>query len=263
MRIGFGIEAPWAGWGLSGETPMAAAGGRARLGDAQWLFPGARSGRVEIRRVSILLISITLHLCAWLVYQHRPPAITQPRLLNSMEVALVTPLPAPKPAPPSPVVPEPRQEARPLPPDPKPQPKLAPKKPKPKPAVAKEARTETLQETTAAASPPPSVAPAAPAQPASDPYIEASYNAAYLRNPPPSYPAVARERHWEGTVVLRVEVTAEGHPGQVNIDRSSGHEILDEAATEAARQWRFVPAKRGETALSSWVLIPIEFKLRR
>ncbi|WP_156302684.1 energy transducer TonB, partial [Methylogaea oryzae] len=94
------------------------------------------------------------------------------------------------------------------------------------------------------------------------PFVEASYRASYLNNPAPKYPMLAKERHWEGLVVLKVQVLADGSSGGVSVEQSSGHDVLDEAAAEAARHWRFVPAKRGEDNVTSVVLVPIEFKLR-
>jgi periplasmic protein TonB len=86
--------------------------------------------------------------------------------------------------------------------------------------------------------------------------------AGYLNNPKPHYPGIARSRHWEGLVLLRVYVTAEGRCGNLNVARSSGHDVLDESAVEAVRTWRFVPGKRGDTPIASWVTVPIEFSLR-
>lgn len=84
----------------------------------------------------------------------------------------------------------------------------------------------------------------------------------YLNNPKPHYPSIARSRHWEGLVYLRVYVTPDGHCGNLNIQRSSGHDVLDESAMTAVRKWRFVPGKRGGTPIASWVTVPIEFRLR-
>ena len=62
-------------------------------------------------------------------------------------------------------------------------------------------------------------------------------------------------------MVLRVFVTADGHCGDLSVQRSSGHEALDEAAMDAVKQWRFVPGKHGDSAVASWVNVPIEFSL--
>lgn len=87
-------------------------------------------------------------------------------------------------------------------------------------------------------------------------------NADYLHNPRPDYPAQAKRMGWEGRVVLRVEVLANGNAGAVSVARSSGHELLDEAALEAVRRWKFVPAKRDGTAVNSSVNVPINFNLK-
>jgi periplasmic protein TonB len=84
----------------------------------------------------------------------------------------------------------------------------------------------------------------------------------YLNNPKPHYPGIAKSRHWEGLVMLRVYVTPDGRCGNLNIYRSSGHDVLDESAMEAVRNWRFVPGKRGDTPIASWATVPIEFRLR-
>jgi protein TonB len=87
------------------------------------------------------------------------------------------------------------------------------------------------------------------------------FRAAYLRNPPPTYPASARRRGEEGTVTLRVLVSAEGTPERVELERSSGSNALDLAALESVRQWRFAPARRGGAAHEAWVVVPIVFRL--
>jgi periplasmic protein TonB len=86
--------------------------------------------------------------------------------------------------------------------------------------------------------------------------------AGYLNNPKPHYPGIARSRHWEGLVYLRVYVTADGRCGNLNLQRGSGHDVLDESAMAAVRKWKFVPGKSGGTPVASWVTVPIEFSLR-
>lgn len=90
---------------------------------------------------------------------------------------------------------------------------------------------------------------------------EATLDAHYADNPQPSYPAIALRQGLQGRVMLRVHVTEEGISATVMIERSSGYEILDESAVEAVKQWRFNPAKRGETAIASSVIVPIVFIL--
>ncbi|ENO95079.1 TonB family protein, partial [Thauera phenylacetica B4P] len=107
---------------------------------------------------------------------------------------------------------------------------------------------------------PPAAAPAATAAPAT--VTAARFDAAYLNNPRPGYPALSRRLREEGQVTLRVLVSPDGQPAQVELRTSSGSERLDRAAREAVARWRFVPARRGDIAIESWVLVPIVFKLQ-
>ncbi|MBI4989165.1 MAG: energy transducer TonB [Rhodocyclales bacterium] len=106
-----------------------------------------------------------------------------------------------------------------------------------------------------------SAAPAAPAAPA--PILPPRFDAAYLNNPRPPYPPLARRMGEEGKATLRVFVTPEGLPGQIDLAESAGSPRLDEAALEAVRHWRFVPARQGETAVAAWVRVPIAFRLEK
>ena len=56
---------------------------------------------------------------------------------------------------------------------------------------------------------------------------------------PPRYPASARRRGQEGTVLLAVTVAADGSVSEVLVARSSGHAVLDDEAVRTVRQWRF------------------------
>jgi TonB family protein len=84
----------------------------------------------------------------------------------------------------------------------------------------------------------------------------------YAENPNPPYPREARERGHQGEVLLRVEVLVNGRVGQIEIKRSSGHESLDQSALSTVKQWKFVPAKKGENPVPLWVHIPIKFQLQ-
>lgn len=90
---------------------------------------------------------------------------------------------------------------------------------------------------------------------------EARFDAAYLNNPAPDYPRLSRRRGEEGRVLLRVRVLADGRPDSVEIQGSSGHPRLDDAARDTVRSWRFVPARRGDVAIDSWLGVPIVFRL--
>lgn len=190
-----------------------------------------------------------------------PVANASPPPVAKTPVEVVQPPQAPTPAPSREIVAAPTSPApvsvAPAPPSPEPLPRASP------PAAV-------------ASSPVPPQAPVqAPAQasvqaPATSPAVPAAaprttapgFAAGYLANPQPDYPAVARRRGEQGTVYLRVRVSAEGVPLQVVIDRSSGSPMLDRAAQErVASAWRFTPARRGDQAVEGEVIVPIVFRL--
>lgn len=82
-----------------------------------------------------------------------------------------------------------------------------------------------------------------------------------IQSSPPTYPQTAIERRWEGTVLLRLRVTAEGHVDRVAILNSSGYDVLDGEAVRAIRAWRFVPATRDGHPVASFVRLPVRFDL--
>jgi protein TonB len=85
-----------------------------------------------------------------------------------------------------------------------------------------------------------------------------------MDNPRPRYPEAAARGRVEGTVVVRVWVSAGGRAMETRVDSSSGSDALDEAAVAAVRVWRFVPATNatGESVACE-ATVPIEFRLRR
>ena len=84
----------------------------------------------------------------------------------------------------------------------------------------------------------------------------------YAENPKPIYPQEAKEKGHEGEVVLRVEVLSNGRVGQIEVRRSSGYESLDRSALSTVKQWKFIPAKKGDIPIPLWVNIPIKFQLQ-
>jgi periplasmic protein TonB len=90
---------------------------------------------------------------------------------------------------------------------------------------------------------------------------EPDYKAEYLNNPKPPYPLVARRLGYQGKVILHVEVLAEGRAGQIHLDSSSGHDMLDNAAIQTVRSWHFTPARHLGQPVTQWFLIPINFFL--
>lgn len=81
-------------------------------------------------------------------------------------------------------------------------------------------------------------------------------------NPAPSYPPIARLRGQYGRVVLRVEVSPSGDAETVRVAESSGYDVLDRAAADAVKQWRFIPARRNGSAVAAMVHVPVRFALQ-
>lgn len=136
-------------------------------------------------------------------------------------------------------------------PDPKPQPLLAINEPAaaPSPIAAPAPTPQPAEPVAAQPTPPAAVTPP-------------QFNADYLNNPAPSYPSLSRRLGEEGRVMLRVFVDERGLPARIEMRSSSGHDRLDQVALETVKQWKFVPARRGDQAVSAWVLVPISFSLR-
>jgi protein TonB len=84
----------------------------------------------------------------------------------------------------------------------------------------------------------------------------------YVRAPSPVYPRESTRKRERGTVVLRVLVDALGHPAQIQIERSSGFDRLDNAARDAVGKALFRPHEVNGIAQPAQVLIPIEFTSR-
>jgi TonB family protein len=84
----------------------------------------------------------------------------------------------------------------------------------------------------------------------------------YVENPKPAYPFEARERGYEGEVLLKVEVLPNGRVGEVIVEKSSGYEVLDQSALATVKKWRFIPARKGKVAFACFVNIPVKFQLR-
>jgi protein TonB len=131
------------------------------------------------------------------------------------------------------------------------------------PALVPVAVPEQIAEPAPVAEPVAAVAtPAVVPAPAAIAATEPEYTAAYLNNPPPAYPLAARRMGLQGRVVLNVEVLASGACGHISIQTSSGYALLDKAALETVRSWRFVPARQAGNSVDKWFMIPVQFSLR-
>ncbi|WPZ34297.1 TonB family protein [Thalassobaculum sp. OXR-137] len=89
----------------------------------------------------------------------------------------------------------------------------------------------------------------------------AEFSVGSAGNPAPDYPFRARQRGWEGRVVLRVAVDRSGHPVRIAVAESSGHGVLDTAAHQTVATWVFRPARRGGQPVAGETLVPVVFRL--
>ena len=185
--------------------------------------------------------------------QSRPPAVDQPAQPPAVKQAAEPPKPPIK-------TPGPAREAAgtmmPLSPDvaaPKP---AEPRSPKPTEAAA--AQTKPAETAPARTRP----AETAAAQPRQAPVFdlagtESDSNAVALgsnivpaspdnrfRNRPPIYPPEAEISGEHGAVLVVIHVSETGIASGVDVAQSSGVEVLDRAAVDAVRKWRFRPALR-------------------
>ncbi|MBK5915396.1 energy transducer TonB [Rhodocyclus purpureus] len=199
--------------------------------------------RVSARGVALVALA-HLALLGLLMNFDTPPLAT-PSATLTVDLIAAEPAAAAKPTPPAPSRPQPRTQPAQL-------------------AAPKEAASiATVSE------PPTPLRASSPGTPAKAAASEATsavsaprFDADYLHNPTPVYPAMARRMGEEGRVMLRVFVEASGRAGQVEVQGSSGSPRLDGAAQEAVWRWRFVPARRGDEAVDAWVMVPIVFNLR-
>jgi protein TonB len=177
--------------------------------------------------------------------------------------------------------PQPKVEAPPPAPKPKPKPESKPSPRPPQPVVsAKPREIQAPVERAPVSESALSAPPAEPAPVAAGPdsgtgapgpgtgvgkgdvgIVAPRFDAAYLNNPRPEYPRIARRMGEQGRVLLNVFVSAAGNAEKVEIRTSSGHARLDQAAREAVQRWKFVPARRGDEPVSAWVIVPISFVL--
>ncbi len=83
---------------------------------------------------------------------------------------------------------------------------------------------------------------------------------AVLRQVDPVYPDFARKARIQGPVVLLMTVDEGGQPIQVQV--LEGHPAFHEAAKQAARQWRFEPARMNGRPVSAAFRLTIRFSLK-
>lgn len=98
-------------------------------------------------------------------------------------------------------------------------------------------------------------------EPAAAPVSMPNPGASDLSNPKPPYPAMSRKKGEQGTVMLKVCVSAIGQVDSVAVAKTSGFERLDSAAASTVERWRFYPARKGGQAIPMCYQLPVRFTL--
>jgi protein TonB len=78
--------------------------------------------------------------------------------------------------------------------------------------------------------------------------------------PPPVYPDLARAARLEGTVILEATIDETGAVTNVKVLRSIP--LLDRAATDAVRRWRYTPTRLNGVPVPVLMTVTVTFTLR-
>lgn len=80
----------------------------------------------------------------------------------------------------------------------------------------------------------------------------------------PPYPPLDVRLGHEGTVVLRLTISAEGRVTEASVARSSGSDSLDNVARSwVMAHWRYQPAVHGGMAVPATATVGVQFNLRQ
>ena len=211
--------------------------------------------------VLVAVLAIHLGLLTWALNHMvlpQPETVVPP----SVQGILIAPAPPPKPK----VVSEPKplKSAKPKSaPQNQPTPQV---QDKPSPIVQAQANdTAKPQDTVVTQTAEPAPAPTTPntnnAVPVEAPVVPPRTDASQLNNPAPQYPPISRRLGEEGRVLIDVYILPNGTVGEIKLQRSSGYPKLDAAALSAVKNWKYVPARRGNTPIPYWYVQPISFTL--
>jgi TonB family protein len=76
-----------------------------------------------------------------------------------------------------------------------------------------------------------------------------------LSAPQPNYPLAARQNRIQGSGVFKLVLVKDGRVHSIQVIKSTGSKVLDDAAETALRQWRFEPG------LVKEISVPVRFTL--
>jgi protein TonB len=210
-----------------------------------------------VKRPLIIFYALALAFHALVLFYLKPPAPRPPKIFNEtyVDVTLATP-PPPQPEPKPVVVPPPPQpiiETTPPKPEEKPQPPPPPKpemtipEPKPQPAPPPPA-------------PKPVVIPPTQPKPPTEEYVPVT-QPTFAMQATHVYPPEAARRHQQGTVVLMLYINGIGALDKIEIVKSSGFPLLDEAAIREMKLSKFKPAMDGAIPIRSRAQASVSYRL--
>jgi protein TonB len=207
-----------------------------------------------VKRPLIIFYAIALAFHAVVLFWLKPPAPKPPKIFNEtyVDVTLTTPPPHPEPKPIVVPTPQPKIETPPPKPEEKPQPP-----PPPKPEM-------TIPEPKPNPPPPPPVQPAvvptAQPKPPTEDYVPVT-QPTFAVQATHVYPPEAARRHQQGTVVFMLYINGSGELDKIEIVKSSGFPLLDEAAIREMKLSKFQPAMDGAIPIRSRAQASVTYRL--
>jgi protein TonB len=201
--------------------------------------------------VPVVLVCVVHAAVLALLWRAAPVSAAAPQVLDVVMISA----PVPEVAPPAPVPPPKPEPVKPKvePVKPKPEPVLRVPAPKPVPQAVPEPAPAPV------APPPAAVVPSATPVEAPPVVIPPRVDASYRGNPKPRYPPASERLGEKGTVLLNIYVKEDGSVGEIELKKSSGYSRLDQSAMTTVKQWKLVPARRGNEPIAMWYLLPIKF----
>lgn len=85
---------------------------------------------------------------------------------------------------------------------------------------------------------------------------------ALLHGAKPEYPPLARRNRVQGSVTVRMLVSAQGVPGEITVIKSDPSGVFDSNVLRAVSAWRYSPAMKDGRAVPVWVTLPLHFSLQ-
>jgi TonB family protein len=96
--------------------------------------------------------------------------------------------------------------------------------------------------------------------PAEDEFVPVEQSPELIKEAKPVYPKEAMEKKITGKVFIQALIDKNGDPVKVKVAKSSGNELLDNSALEAAKKNKYKPAIQNGQPAAVWVTYRVDFK---